>query len=139
MEQLTSADIVSAWACRDLTYAFAELIDQGEATAAAGLFTDSAVMVRRGNRIFGREAIAALLAAREADSSRTTRHVITNFRLVTLSPEQARSTLISQVYELTAGRSSPPVLSDVHDEFARCPDGRWRFSSRTWPALSGGT
>jgi SnoaL-like domain len=135
MEQLTGADIVSAWACRDLTFAFAELIDRGEATAAAGLFTDSAVMVRRGNRIVGREAITAVLAAREADSSRITRHVITNFRFLALAPDSASSNSISQVYTLAAGPPTPPVLSDLQDEFARCADGLWRFSGRTWHAI----
>jgi hypothetical protein len=135
--QLTSTEVVSESACRDLVYAFAEIVDHGEATAAAGLFTDSAVMVRRGNRAVGREAITAVLAARQADSSRVTRHVVTNFRFTPLSADRASSTSISLVYSLAPGPPTPPVLTEIHDEFECDPDGRWRFSSRTWISLTG--
>jgi hypothetical protein len=137
MEQLSSLDIVSAWACRDLTYAFAEFVDHGEATAAADLFTDSAFMVRRGNRPVGREAITAVLAAREADSSRVTRHVVTNFRFAPLSADRASSTSTSLVYSLAPGPPTPPVLTEIQDEFECDSEGRWRFSSRTWVSLTG--
>lgn len=119
--------------CRDLVYAFYAFIDDGEASAAAKLFTENAVQNVAGRQHVGRAAIAARLQEREADRSRRTRHVVANLRVRPDGETHAQATGTLLLFVL--GRPTPVVpaaLSALELRVGR-NDGHWlieEFSSR---------
>ncbi len=134
----TSRQLAAEFACRNLIHAFARHIDQGEATEAIDLFTDDAELGDAGQSIRGRDAIAHMLAAREADTGRRTRHQVTNVMFELTSPETAVAQSLLCVFVL--GVSEEPTigaLSEFRDEFACDGEGRWRFARREATILAG--
>jgi len=91
-----------------------------------------------GQSISGRDAIGHVLAAREADTSRQTRHQVTNVMFELTGPDTAIAHSLLSVFVL--GVSEEPTisaLSEFDDEFARDADGRWRFARRQATILAG--
>jgi uncharacterized protein (TIGR02246 family) len=134
----TPPQLAAELACRNLIHAFARHIDQGAASAAVGLFTDDAEVGGEGQSISGRDAIAHMLAAREADTGRRTRHQVTNVMFKLTGPDTAIAHSLLCVFVL--GVSEEPTIraiSEFDDEFTRDAEGRWRFTRRSATLLAG--
>jgi uncharacterized protein (TIGR02246 family) len=134
----TPPQLAAEFACRDLIHAFVRHIDQGAASAAAGLFTDDAEMGGAGQSIRGRDAIRRMLAAREADTSRRTCHQVTNVMFELTGPDTAIAHSLLCLFVL--GVSEEPTIraiSEFDDEFARDAEGYWRFVRRQATILAG--
>ena len=114
---------------------FAWLIDRGDSTQVADLFTEDGRYARSTGEVsIGREAIRIAYAARIAHGVRTSRHVFTNLRVLQPAPGRVRATSIMTLYALDA---PPPILTEVmlvadyDDDCVLCEDGHWRYASRT--------
>ena len=135
-----SGDLLAAQlACQDVIDAFAYYVDNGMASRAAGLFTDDGELGSSERTIKGREGLEKTMAAREADSGRRTRHVVSNIVFERLDAESARTQSVISMYVLGGeDQLTPRAVVVASDEFARGSDGRWRFSKRLLNALAGG-
>lgn len=100
---------------------------------ADGVFTSSVKTHR------GQEAIKAFYAQRKVRGSRTSRHVISNFRVVVADRDHASTQWVLSLYAadgMPILPSKPPImLADVIEELVREPDGVWRYRSRTIRAV----
>jgi ketosteroid isomerase-like protein len=125
-------------ACHYLIHAFAHHIDRGAATAAIDLFTDDAEVGNAEHRAKGRNEIAPMLAAREADATRRTCHQVTNIMFQQTGPDTASAHSLLCLYVLDA-QQGPTVraISRLEDQFARDAAGQWRFSRRMATLLAG--
>jgi len=125
-------------ACHDLIHAFADHIDKGAATEAIDLFTDDAEIGNAEHRAKGRNEIAPMLAAREADASRRTCHQVTNIMFQQTGPDTASAHSLLCLFVLD-GQQAPTVraISRLDDQFARDAAGQWRFSRRLATMLAG--
>jgi hypothetical protein len=87
----------------------------------------------------GREAIRAFYAQRKARGPRTSRHVISNFRVVVADRYHASTQWVLSLYAADGAPilpSKPPImLGDVIEELVREADGVWRYKSRTIKAV----
>jgi hypothetical protein len=125
-------------ACHDLMHAFAYHIDRGAATEAINLFTNDAEVGNAEQRAKGRNEIARMLAAREADASRRTCHQVTNIMFQQTDPDTASAHSLLCLFVLD-GQQEPTVraISRLEDQFARDAAGQWRFSRRMATLLAG--
>jgi len=121
-------DAVSA--CRGVLIDFLAAIDRGRATDALDLFTSDASFAARGSQLHGREAIAAFLADREAQTHRHTVHVVANDTVRERTDEQLTLTALLLLYE-RAGDGSFELdrVLNTTQTFRRGPDG-WRIAHR---------
>ena len=125
--------LVAEQACAALITRYTHLVDEGQASGVADLFTDDGVWASPEASFEGREAIRAAFLRRE-QSGRRSRHVCTNVAIV-LEGEDAASglcylTLFRTDAEGTPARGTVPDLVGVYrDRFVRTEDG-WRFVSR---------
>ncbi|OWT65848.1 nuclear transport factor 2 family protein [Candidimonas nitroreducens] len=117
---------------------FAWLIDRGDSSLVAELFTEDGAYERStGEASRGRAALREAYAGRLANGPRTSRHIYTNFRFEQVSAEKVRGSCILTLY---AANGVPPLpaepllVADYDDEYALGADGRWRFALRkvTW-------
>lgn len=128
------AAIETRMALEDLNSAFCHHLDHGELTLLLDLFCDDAVYSHDTRRSQGREAIAELFQARQAAGSRTSRHLQCGLRLTILDHDHAAGESVCLTF---AANQAPPIVpaapylvADFRDSYRRCPDGRWRLSSR---------
>jgi hypothetical protein len=119
-------------------------IDAGRASEAIDLFTDDAIQTMPSGTSTGREALLQGLRRREALSARTSRHLVSNLRLLEVpdpvAPSAAvpvASSRLHATWVLTLYRSDgpdrpalPQLVADVQDEYAQVA-GRWRIARRT--------
>jgi hypothetical protein len=116
-----------------LTIEYAYLLDHGEATQLADLFTQDGVLQTDKVRLAGRAAIAEYYA-RRAKAPRTTRHISTNLRIVFETPDRARGTRLILYYRGEGDRppfpAKPGSVGEYREVYVRDPDGAWRFASR---------
>lgn len=126
--------LLAAYACQQLFTDFHCYIDDGHATLAADLFTPNAVFEARGTEHQGIDAIASFLQAREANTSRQTRHLGTDFRFRSDGPSAAQGTARLLLFHRSAdgdrGRLEMEAVVDCTMSFARLPNGEWRMTSR---------
>ena len=110
---------------------FASFADRGDGAALGDLFLEEAVLTVGGRDLRGPDQIADDCRRRFTDPHRKTRHLWTNLRV-----ERADDAFISATaLQLTFEQSTPglPVqlrINDLHDEFCKDTDGRWRFARR---------
>ena len=82
----------------------------------------------------GRDAIKAFYTQRKARGPATSRHVISNFRVVATDRDHASTQWVLSLYAADGAPilpSKPPImLADVVEELVREADGVWRFKSR---------
>jgi hypothetical protein len=101
--------------------------------AADGVFTSSV------KTHSGRDAIKTFYAQRKARGPRTSRHVISNLRVVVADRDHASTQWVLSLYAADGAPilpSKPPImLADVVEELVREPDGAWRYKSRTIKAV----
>lgn len=129
-------------ACIAVMHAYADRIDEGRASAATELFTDDATLVAGPRAMVGRDQLAAAFAAREADGSRRTRHLVVNptIRIVDDGVAQAHSSMMLFVLDAGAGTTDSPnpnALMNCHDRFERGADDCWRIAERRVELLAG--
>jgi len=123
----------------DTLHRYGQAADMGECEVWADLFVEDGVFLcvdRAGNQILreqGRPALARWLANFRANETLITKHCV-------LAPvvriEGGRASVKSYLTRISesADRRAPPYLllmGTYQDELVRCPDGAWRFESRT--------
>lgn len=91
----------------------------------------------------GKEAVAGFYRWREARGERTARHIVSNFRLSSVTGDRATLECIMCLYAAD-GRPVLPsrpaiMIADILSECEVGKDGRWRFvSHRLVPVFEGG-
>ncbi|MBV7486845.1 nuclear transport factor 2 family protein [Bordetella sp. BOR01] len=117
---------------------FAWLIDRGDSSLVAELFTEDGVYERStGQASRGRAELRLAYAGRAAAGPRTSRHIYTNFRFEAMDERRVRGSCILTLF---AENGEPPLpaepllVADYDDEYLLDKDGQWRFLSRrvTW-------
>ncbi|BCO99010.1 MULTISPECIES: SgcJ/EcaC family oxidoreductase [Mycobacterium] len=114
-----------------LSTEYSWLVDHGYADQAADLFTDDAVLSAGGSEVSGIAGIRRHLEERAQNRDIRSRHVVTNVRLRSESPDQVRGTTIMTIYR-SIGESVRPqlIVGDVEDLYRLGADGRWRLAQR---------
>ncbi|ODP36279.1 nuclear transport factor 2 family protein [Sphingomonas turrisvirgatae] len=130
----TAEDELAARAAIErLTIEYAYLLDHGEATRLADLFTPDGVLETDSARLIGRAAIASYYAKR-AKQPWTTRHISTNLRVMFEAPDRASGTRL--ILYFRGEGTTPPFaagpgsVGEYREIYVRGHDGRWRFASR---------
>ena len=128
--------------CERLVIDCCHFVDHGQASRIADLFSEDGVWTAPG--LFttsGREALRKGMAAREAKSFRTARHLCSNFRLEILDANHAEGVVYVTIYrhdgregeETGKGPSpleEPPLMvGEYRDRFVRTAEG-WRIARR---------
>jgi len=103
-----------------------------------GIFMNSAARGRQ-----GREAIKDFYSGRQDRGPRIARHVFSNLRVIMNDATHVTSEWILQIFAADGEPmlpSEPAILvADVTDLVELCPDGRWRYRSRTIKGLFKGS
>jgi len=122
--------------CQQLTAAYCHLIDHGEATRTADLFTDDAVIRFTREDWTGKDQIRAGMGLREAKTERISRHVCNNFHVTSVREDKITATTYLSLYRADAKPGEkvghiqgPAVLGEYEDTFVRTPSG-WRIAQR---------
>ena len=123
--------------CERLIYSYCHVIDHGEATRVAELFTPDGVWASPEVTRDGRDAIAAAFKARQANTARMSRHVCSTPLIEVVDDANAHGVTYLTLYRHDGepGRrvsplaGLPEVVGEYHDVFARTADG-WRFRRR---------
>jgi hypothetical protein len=137
--ELDPASVGALLVCEDLivdTYARA---DAGRRYSIADLFEEDGSHTLGDATVAGREAIRGMLAARDADPSRRTLHVVTNLRSDQVADDRMHVRYILTLYLLSApgaGAFVPQSLSAATDVLVRRGD-RWLLRSRDVRVLTG--
>lgn len=141
-------DLVHERACVALLHRYCWLIDSGNASQVALLFTTSGTWILGKSKVSGTAALRGSFAVREAATERTTRHVLTNL-VIEIDPGSAdgpssatgRGYLTAYRHDAQVRGSDPaplpgPVMvGDMHAEFV-CRDGIWLINTlRTSPSF----
>ena len=113
-------------------------IDRLAGDEAAALYVEDGRLVLGPMALAGRASIQQFLQTRNAAevvARRTTRHVATNHRLVSVDGDRAVMTSLVAVYAAVGDLPQPAILpssfGDFEDELIRDAHGDWRFVSRT--------
>ena len=122
----------------NLLYRYADAIDAGRFEEAAALFDHGAVVVQ-GQRIEGRDAIAAMWrrwVRLYPDGTPRTRHLVTN-PLIELSDDGFTARCRSQWTLLQATDTLPlqVVGTGRYDDHLALFDGRWYFTERRYAGV----
>ena len=128
------ARLAAEHACAALITRYTHLVDEGQASQVADLFTADGVWSSPEATLDGREQIRAAFLRRE-QSGRRSRHVCTNVVIDIEDDTHASGlcylTLFRTDAEGTPPRGTTPDLVGVYrDRFVRT-EGGWRFASRT--------
>lgn len=124
-------------ACERLIMQYTHLVDSGNASGIADLFTTDGVWCTDEFSMDGQEGIRAGFERREAVARRQSRHVCTNV-VITVDGDTAAGLcyLVNFRHDSETGTAEKPAPADVpkyvgeyHDTFARTPEG-WRFQRR---------
>jgi hypothetical protein len=114
-------------------------VDINDGARAHEYFTAGGVFTSSVKTHSGREAIRAFYAQRKARGPRTSRHVISNFRVVVADRDHASTQWVLSLYAADGAPilpSKPPImLADVVEHLVREADGVWRYRSRTITAV----
>jgi hypothetical protein len=97
-----------------------------------------------GKPLVGREAIEQFYSWRQDRGTRTSRHVITNFRAEFEDETHATTYCVMMLYAADGKPvlpSTPPIMvTDLIDRCVKEPDGVWRYLERNFvPLFMGGT
>ena len=116
------------------------LIDHGQAGRIAELYTDDARVLGIGSDKVGQAAIRAWAAERATMTERRSRHVQSNLRIVAISREECRGTVVLTLYRHDGpGRANPAPLmvAEYDDIYRKGQDSAWRFEERRLSILFG--
>lgn len=127
---LIETPLMDQWACQQQLLIFMQLMDAGNADAAAALLTLDARWDRQGQIIEGPQAIAAVIAGRSAE--RIVRHHLCNLVVTLEPPDRAslRAYYSAYICDRRAGTHSsgfPEPSGDYFADFVRTEAG-WRIS-----------
>ncbi|MFF4630041.1 SgcJ/EcaC family oxidoreductase [Streptomyces griseorubiginosus] len=126
-------------ACQDVVRSVYEAIDSGRASDAVARYTEDAVFeTARGRKLVGTAAIAAAMAAREADTGRVTRHVLTGLRVTATGGAEARLVGTLSVFLLSGPSPDDPELTSALDIGLSLRDGAWRIHRHASTPLADG-
>ncbi|MCW8378652.1 SgcJ/EcaC family oxidoreductase [Streptomyces justiciae] len=115
-------------ACQDVVRFVYEAIDGGRASDAVAAYTEDAVFeTARGGRMAGIEAISAVMAARQADTGRVTRHVLADLRVTTAGEAEARLLGTLNVFVLSGPSPNDPEVRSALDIQLSLREGAWRI------------
>lgn len=139
MQQGTAGTRVEDYlACEQLVTKYAHFIDFGSAGRVAELFSEDGVWESGSTRMAGLDEIRRGFLARQAVSTRTSRHVCTTFALDFLGGDEAEGTVYLTLYrhdapepepERAAPLSGPFAVGEYRDRFVRTAEG-WRIKHR---------
>ena len=122
--------------CQQLIAAYCQLIDHGEATKTADLFTEDGVLQFTREVWTGRDQIRTGMGSREAMTERISRHVCNNFLVTAASEDKITATTYLTLYRADVepgekvGRiEGPAVLGEYQDTFVKTAEG-WRIAKR---------
>lgn len=111
-------------------------LDAGGTGEVAAYFSEDGVFDLASARFVGRKAIADSLTKRAALGSRTTRHVVSNFRCSVETPDRATVDYLICTWgadgEPVLPLEGPTALGDMRDAFARSVHGKWLIESRVF-------
>jgi uncharacterized protein (TIGR02246 family) len=114
-------------------------VDINDGARAHEYFTADGVFTSSVKAHSGRDAIKAFYAQRKARGPRTSRHVISNFRVVVADPDHASTQWVLSLYAANGApilpSKAPIMLADVNEELVREADGVWRYKLRTIKAV----
>ena len=116
------------------------LIDHGQADRLPQLYTEPCALRGVGEDLIGLDALRAWSVRRAAMTTRTSRHVCTNIRLVNEGHGRAGGTVLVTLFRHDGPATGVPVpfaVGEYDDRYALCPDGRWRFESRRFSIVFG--
>jgi hypothetical protein len=130
--------------CERLIYAYCHLIDHGSAAKVGDLFTEDGRWISPEVTHAGQAEVATAFAARQANTSRMSRHVCSTALVEVEDADNATAVTYLQLYRHDGepGRRISPLaglpefVGEYHDSFARTPDG-WRFRTRRFVAAFG--
>ena len=111
---------------------FAWHADRGEGVLLAALFMSDGILVVGGQELHGRERIAEDCHRRGIGTTRKTRHVWSNLRIV----RREADTLETTAMQLTIEQTDPNLpdaqvrVNDLFDTLRLDPGGAWRFVRR---------
>lgn len=123
-------------ACERLVTTYCHLVDHGEASRIADLFTDEGVWAAPGVEMKGRAQLAGGFKQREAQAERMSRHVCNNFRCDVIDADHAEGVVYLTLYRhdgdperVVSPLVGPVIVGEYRDRFERTADG-WRFARR---------
>jgi hypothetical protein len=128
-----SAEVPASSACERVAHEFTAVVDAGRATEAAVLFDEDAVLEVGGRTYSGRAEIAAFLAAREAQASRRTRHLIANFSFRLESSDRGEAPALLVIFvgdDDEPPNPAPAAVSDCSAAFRHHPEAGWLMTAR---------
>jgi len=128
-------------AIEQLVAEHAWLIDHGQADRIDTLYAGDARVLGIGPDKVGQAAIQAWAAERAAMTDRRSRHVQSNLRLVAVSPDECRGTVVLTLYRHDGpGKADPALLmvAEYDDVYRKREDGVWLFEERRLSILFGG-
>ncbi len=130
-------ELVAIKACENLIAEYCHLVDFGNASAIADLFTTNGYWSGPGVEMAGQDQIRAGFSGRQSVKRRQSRHLCTNV-LVQIDGDTATSLCYllnfrhdsqTGVAEVPAPAGLPKYVGEYHDQFVRTSKG-WRFSTR---------
>ncbi|MEC7827038.1 MAG: nuclear transport factor 2 family protein [Actinomycetota bacterium] len=130
-------ELVDEKACEKLIAEYCHLVDFGNASAIADLFTVDGYWSGPGVEMVGQDQIRAGFSARQEVARRQSRHLCTNV-LVSVEEDEATSLCyllnfrhdsLTGIAESPAPAGLPKYVGEYHDRFVRTAEG-WRFASR---------
>jgi hypothetical protein len=134
---MNSSFVVELLTFSGMSAEFGHLVDHGRAIECVALFAPNARMIfgpgsPKPGTLDGLEAIRAFLAARQAMTNVTTRHLATNFRLEWDGGSEARLESLLTVFRSDDATRQPviSVVCDIQEIFVRDEAGKWRIQER---------
>ena len=123
--------------CARIAYRFTHIIDRGNASEVAQLFTEQGVFEVPGASMNGREAIRQQFKGREG-SHKLSRHVCTNMVIDVIDEDHAEGLCYMTLYKYEPGHAidgpaplnGPAYVGNYLDQYLRV-EGEWKFSQRT--------
>ncbi|MDB5875455.1 MAG: ring hydroxylating beta subunit [Ramlibacter sp.] len=110
---------------------FAWFADRGDGRSLAELFLEDAVLHVGGQQHHGRESIAADCYRRASEPGRKVRHVWSNLRVQDETDGRINTAAIQLTFEQTEAHAKTQLrVNDLLDQFAKGPEGTWRFARR---------
>jgi len=116
----------------ELVIEFNWKLDHAEPAGFSNLFEPEGVFITAQGSVEGSDALDAFAVKRTA-MDRTSRSVLSNHRLVALSPDVVEGTVLVTLYMhdgIGVGVPVPHSVSEYRDVYAKGSDGAWRFRER---------
>ena len=114
-------------------------VDMKGGAGVSARFVEDGIFEGGGQPLVGRAAIEAFYGWRQARGTRTSRHVITNFRAEFSDARHATTSCVMMLYAADGAPvlpSTPPIMiTDLIDQCVKCDDGEWRYLRRTFVPL----